>query len=177
MLFFNKVDRTYQLETKIPKDTLITNLRLLIENARQDTKWISLANVDYKRMNLEADKLTIDREGLTYNSLKGRGIITVTFEQVNDSITIVKAEIKPMINQLLLIFNACLLVSICVGLIVVAPQWQMMLGISIALTISYGLAKLTITIQRWRLESYLEFILEDLGIKEEMIEDIYVRLI
>jgi hypothetical protein len=172
MLFFNKVDRTYQLETKIPKDTLITNLRLLIENARKDTKWISFANVDYKRVDLEADKLTIDREGLINNSLKGRGIITAVFEQTNDNGTIVKAEIKPLVIVPIICFYTCILILLSFYALCGVPQWPKLFGILIGLAATYGIAKLTITIQRWRLESYLESILADLGIKEEMIENI-----
>lgn len=171
MLFFNKVDRTYQLETNISKDTLITNLQLLIENARKDTKWISLANVDYKRMDLDADKLTINREGLLNNSLKGKGIITAVFEQANNNVTIVKAEIKPLVIVPIICFYACILILLCFYALCAVPQWPKVFGILIGLAVTYGIAKLTITIQRWRLESYLESILTDLGIKEEMIEN------
>ena len=171
MPFLNKFNRAYQLQTNIPKNTLIANLQELIDKATKDTKWISFANVDYKGMKLDADTLLIDREGIMVNTLKGRGIITVVFERLNDNVTIVKAEIKPMIILPILWFSGFILLSIYIFILWVAPNWHTVFGILITLSFAVGIVYITITIQRWRLESYLEFILSDLDIKEEMVEN------
>ena len=169
MPFLKKVIRTYQLQTNIPKDILLKSLQELIDKAKKDAKWFSLANVDYRQVKLDADRFIIDREDITLNSLKGRGVITVDFERVNDSVTTVKTEIKPMVISLWI--HAIILLIMCTAIISASPNSQTVLVLLILLPIVFATFRFTITIQRWRLESYLDFILSDLGIKEEMIED------
>lgn len=170
MPFLNKTNRTYQLQTNIPKDTLVANLQELIDKAQRD-KWFSLANVDYKQMKLEADRLIVDRESLMANAYKGRGTITVVFERVNDNATMVKAEIKPLMIYVMFWFYSFLLILLSIYIISEAPNWQTIFGTLIGLTVAFAIYHISITVRRWRLESYLDFILSDLGIKEEMIEN------
>lgn len=171
MPFLKKFNRTYQLQTNIPKDILIANLQELINMAQKNTKWFSLANVDYRQVKLEGDGLIIDRESLMTNAHKGRGTISVVFERVNDNTAIVKAEIKPLMIYVMFWFYSFLLILLSIYIISEAPNWQTIFGTLIGLTVALAIYHISITVRRWRLESYLEFILSDLGIKEEMIEN------
>jgi len=160
-------DHIYSVNTPLSSSIIASTFKERIETASKETNWFSIKEVNYKKIQADNSRAIIKVDPILFGQLGGIGLIMLHFKTI-DGYTKIKALIKPFVIAFWVVIGfSILFTTLFIWLI---PGTNKFLFIAFVWLILFVPIYLRIILNRYRITKYLKSVLDDLGIKEDLIK-------
>jgi len=162
--------RNYQLQIDKPKNNIINSIQYQIEKAKNDKSWISFDTVNYKKFVIDGDELIINLFSSGSNPFRGTGTIKAKFDAL-DSGTLINAQVIPYnyMTKAGFWFMLFFMILFSVLIMYTVPGLIKYLILIALYIIVLSIQYLVVLFNRYGLKNYLKTVLDDLGLKGDLI--------
>ncbi|SDS20919.1 hypothetical protein SAMN05216490_0739 [Mucilaginibacter mallensis] len=166
MALRDKFDRTFIVNTSLPKAVIVNTFKERIEESSKDS-WLTIKDINYKKIQVDDYRAVIKQDPFFFGQIGGIGVAILHFE-TSSSFTEIKAVVKPFVNGIWFLIGFLVLFSaVCIWF---TPGIGKFLFVALAWIMFLTPVYISFAIRRYRLTNYLKAVLIDIGVQEDLVK-------